>query len=479
MKFLFFIFLQITSPIEKLQKYIDSVQNDSDLKTGILAASIRSTVTGEYKIQTNAQKSVNSASTLKLVSTATALSLLSPNYKYQTFIEYDGDLIDGVLKGNVYIRGTGDPSLGSSRVGLDFQQTVALFAKQIKDFGIKKIDGYIIGDGSIYPENSLSDTWVWGDIGNYYGAGVSGLNVNENLYQIYFKAGNFVGDKATIQKISPELPNFTTTNYATTFEKGSGDNIIIYNTPFSNHLLIEGTIPLTENDFPVKGAIHDPATLFAYHIQKKYIELGGEISTQTIGFKQLKTTNYIPLQRYIIYTQDSPALSVLAQHCNYQSINLYADAFMKSVGYAIKKDARFDASVEATKQLLQQKGIDLQGFMIRDGSGLSPSGVLTANNLTDILFSMRSDYAFNELYNSIPIVGVNGTVQNLCKGTKAAGNVRAKSGSISNTRAYSGYFTATNGELMSFTFIINRYADGADRKIRKILEQMMILMVEI
>ena len=149
------------------------------------------------------------------------------------------------------------------------------------------------------------------------------------------------------------------------------------------------------------------------------------------------------------------------------------------MGYTLSKDGSFDSAVKSQKQLWSQKGVDLQGFMIRDGSGLSPSGVLTANNLTDILYTMKTDATFPEYYASIPIVGINGTVQNLAKGSKAAGNVRAKSGSISNTRAFSGYFTASNGEMMSFTYIVNRYADGADRKVRRYLEEMIKLMVEI
>jgi serine-type D-Ala-D-Ala carboxypeptidase/endopeptidase (penicillin-binding protein 4) len=480
MKLLLFFFLQIINPIERLQKLIDSVQNDTEIRNGIVAASVRSTQSGEYKIQYNAQKSVNSASTLKLVSTATALSVLSPNFKFQTFIEYDGSIIDSVLQGNLYIRGTGDPSFGSARVGMGFQQIINLFAQKIKESGIKKIDGYILGDGTIFPENTLADSWIWGDVGNYYGAGVGGLNVNENLYQVYFKQSKGLGNLAPITRFTPELPNMLYTNKVMTAERNSGDNVIIYNTPFSNNIVLQGTIPVGENEFSVKGSLPDPAYFFAYHLQKKYIEAGGIIANLAIPFQTYKIQNsYYPKQRFQIYAYDSPTIATLVKECNHHSINLYADALLKTAGYSISKDGSFDSAVNAAKQVWSQKGVDLQGFMIRDGSGLSPSGVLTSNNLTDILYAMKSDYAFNEFYASIPIVGQTGTVQNLAKGSKAAGNVRAKSGSISNTRAFAGYFTASNGELMSFSLIVNRYADGADRKVRKYLEEMIKLMVEI
>jgi serine-type D-Ala-D-Ala carboxypeptidase/endopeptidase (penicillin-binding protein 4) len=480
MKLIFIFFLQILSPLERLQKLVDSVQNDVEIRNGVVAVSIRSTQTGESKLQYNANKSVNSASVLKLVSTASALSVLSPAYRFKTIIEYDGTIADSVLNGNIYIRGTGDPSFGSARVGPDFQSITKIFVKKIMAFGIKRINGYIIGDGSIFPENTIADTWAWGDIGNYYGAGVCGLNCNENLYQVFFKQSNTLGESAPILRIMPDLPNITAINNVRIAERGTGDNVNIYNTPYSSVILSEGTIPAGNTEFSVKGSIPDPPFLFAYHIQKYFIENGGSITNKPISFQNFKKSEgYFPKLRTQIYTYDSPPISQLAKECNFQSINLYADAFLKTVGYTISKDGSFDAAINAQKQIWSQRGVDLQGFMIRDGSGLSPSGVLTANNLTDILFTMKNDVAFNEFYASIPVVGISGTVQNLAKNSKAVGNVRAKSGSISNTRAFAGYFTASNGEMMSFTYIINRYADGADKKVRRYLEEMIKLMVEI
>lgn len=480
MKLFLFVLLQLSSPLEKFQQLLDSIQNDNEIRTGIVAASIRSTQTGEYKIQYNAHKSVNSASTLKLVSTASALSVLGPNYRYQTFVEYDGTIADSVLQGNIYIRGTGDPSLGSSRVGLDFQQVINLFAQKIREYGIRKIEGFIIGDGSIFPENTLADSWVWGDIGNYYGAGVSGLNINENLYEIHFKPGKSLGDDAPVSRLSPSVPDITHFNKVTTAERGSGDNVIVYNTPFSNTIISQGTVPIGPADFVVKGSLPDPSYFLAFHVQRKFQELQGEVSNNVISYQNYKAKfQDSGKPRNLILTHESPTISTLALHCNFQSINLYADAFLKTIGFALTKDASFEAGVKAVKFLWSQKGVDTQGFMIRDGSGLSPSGVLTVNNLVDILFTMRRDSAFNDFYASIPVVGITGTVQNLAKGSKAVGNVRAKSGSIANTRAFSGYFTTANGELMSFAFVINRYADGADRKVRRYLEEMIKLMVEL
>ena len=336
-----------------------------------------------------------------------------------------------------------------------------------------------MGDGSLFPEKNLADTWIWGDIGNYYGAGVSGLNINENAYQVIFKPSKTVGDFAPVSRFQPEIPNMFYENKVFTGERGSGDNVNIYTSPLGQNIFLEGTVPAFEEEFSVKGSLPDPPFFMAFHLQKKLSELSIKTSETSISlsiFRQKK--GFVPTNRREIFVNESPKLADLVQFCNYESINLYADAFLKTFGYDQSKDGSFRSSLKSLRTFWQQKGIDLQGFMPKDGSGLSPSGVLTAKNLTDILFAMKQDSAFQDFYNSIPVVGISGTVQNLCKGTLAAGNVRAKSGSIQNTRAYAGYFTASTGELMSFAFIVNRYADGADRKVRIFLEKMMSFMVE-
>lgn len=208
--------------------------------------------------------------------------------------------------------------------------------------------------------------------------------------------------------------------------------------------------------------------------------MGLDSSIKTIDFNEYKQQfGYYPKRRNIIFTYNSPTLNELVKHCNHQSVNLYADTFLKTCGVRLANDSNYDAAILAIKQLLSQQGADLQGFMIRDGSGLSPSGVLTTNNMVGILSIFAQQSFFNDFYQSIPVVGVSGTVKHLAKNTKAHGNIRAKSGSISNTRAYAGYFTSQKGELMSFMMVINRYADEADGLAKKALEELMIRMMEL
>ena len=184
-----------------LNNFRDAVlelQNSELLRNGSLAVSLKSVKDGKHIFSANQERSLPSASTLKLVSTATVLSVFGGDYRFQTFLEYDGIIKKDTLVGNLYIRGTGDPSLGSDRFkGYPGSAELLIrWAAAIQKAGIRYIKGNIIGDASFFDNQPLASTWIWGDIGNYYGAGVQGLNFNENQYKIKFKPGVEPGDPA-------------------------------------------------------------------------------------------------------------------------------------------------------------------------------------------------------------------------------------------------------------------------------------------
>ena len=185
-----------------------------------------------------------------------------------------------------------------------------------------------------------------------------------------------------------------------------------------------------------------------------------------------------PMARTEIARYVSPPLSDLVRETNFQSINLYAEALMRSAARQLKQaPTNWPESISAVTGFWKSKGINLAGFRPRDGSGLSTSGALTADNLTTILAAMTREGAYPAFYASIPVVGQTGTVRGLAKGTRAAGNVRAKSGTIEGVRAYAGYFTAADGTLMSFSFMINKYAEGKYAALTPQIERLFVLLV--
>jgi serine-type D-Ala-D-Ala carboxypeptidase/endopeptidase (penicillin-binding protein 4) len=473
--------LKVITPQEVIQRKVDSLVNSPFLENGFLGISIKSVNSDKNLVEINAKKSLSPASTLKLISSATALMTLGEDFKYSTILEYSGQLKDSVLIGNIIIKGSGDPSLGSWRFKNqpDYKQLTDRWVKKIKDLGIKEIRGRIFGDGSFFDENVLPDTWTWGDTGNYYGAGAYGLNMNENLYFVTFKPSNYM-ESANFIKTLPDLPYYQKLNRVLTDKAGTGDQVNIYSTPYQDVLIMQGFVP-EGKDFSVKGSIPDPALFSAYFLQKKLLESGVNVLETPLSYLEANKKNIYyqkPLQTFQIDTLSSPSLRDLARECNFQSINLYAETFLKTPAVMMNLGSSTDDAIKGLKQIWQTKNVKLEGLKMKDGSGLSPANGITPNNMTDVLKAMYLEKSFGAFYESIPIVGVCGTVSNLCKKTKAVGNVRAKSGSIDGVRAYAGYFTARNGEMYCFSMMLNKYNSDFGSATRE-LEKLIILMVEL
>ena len=473
--------LIVTTSHEVIQRKIDSLVNSPFLENGFLGLSIKSVNSDKNIVEYNAKKSLQPASTMKLISSATAFMALGEDFKYLTIIEYSGQIKDSILIGNIIIKGSGDPSLGSWRFKnqLDYKQLTNRWAKKIKELGIKEIRGRIFGDGSLFDENVLPDTWSWGDMGNYYGAGAYGLNLNENLYWVTFKPSNYL-ESALLVKTSPDLPYYQKINRVLTDKSGTGDQVNIYSTPYQDVLIMQGFVP-EGKDFSVKGSIPDPALFSAYFLQKKLLENGINVLETPLSYLEANKKNIYyqkPLLTTQIDTLSSPSLRDLAKECNFQSINLYAETFLKTSSVLLNLGSSTEDAIKGLKQIWQAKNVKLEGFKMKDGSGLSPANGITPNNMTDVLKAMYLEKSFGAFYESIPIVGVCGTVSNLCKKTKAVGNVRAKSGSIDGVRAYSGYFTAQNGEMMCFSMMLNKYNSEFGSATRE-LEKLIVLMVEL
>ncbi|MDQ6481950.1 D-alanyl-D-alanine carboxypeptidase/D-alanyl-D-alanine-endopeptidase [Dyadobacter sp. LHD-138] len=455
------------------------LQNSELIRNGTLSVSVKSVADKKTIFAINSEKSLPSASILKLVSTATILSVLGGDFRYQTFLEYDGLIKKDTLVGNIYIRGTGDPSLGSDRFKEypGSTQLVNRWTAAIQKLGIKYIKGDILADASYFDSSTLADSWIWGDLGNYYGAGVSGLNFNDNQYRIKFKPGVDEGDPTTLLGIEPAIPYLVFTNRVTTGERGSGDKTVIYGNPLSSQIVLTGTVPKGLASFSVKGSIPDPATYAAYALKQN---LSGTITfvAESPAVKGISGL-LLPTGKKVLDEYKSPPLRDICQQANFWSVNLYADAFLKKAGKQLEGKSDYDDAARAVTNYWLNRKADMRGFFIKDGSGLSPSGSITTHNLTDILSLVTKEASYPDFYKSIAVLGLKGTVRNLGKGTKAAGNIHAKSGSIEGTRAYAGYVTTKSGAVLSFAMIANKYQQESSRTVSEELVRLMTLLAEL
>jgi len=464
--------------IPKMQSLIDSLNQDPELKHGKWALCIKSAETGQTLLEHQSQLTLNVASSLKTVTTMAALELLGSDFRFKTYLEYDGKIENGVLKGNLYIRGGGDPTLGSKLIAnLKLDNTLAQWVGKVKGLGIRKIEGAIIADEEIFDENTIPYGWIWGDVGNYYGSPAGAINIFDNVYKLYFQPGDSVGATTKVLKTEPFIPHLKFVNDVKTANYGTGDQSIIYGAPYTNTRYTNGTIPMG-GTFSVKGSIPDPGLLLASNFRETLKKSGIEISGPFKTTRLMRAENEkINKKRTLIHTHFSPSLTSISKWINLYSVNLYAEAIIKTLGLRETSMRNTMGGSKVIKEFWQKQGIDMTGFHMYDGSGLSLYNGITASQITDMLYLFRKKKSFQSFYASLPVAGVSGTMSGLCRGTPAQGNIHAKTGGMTRVISFVGYFTSRSGEVLTFALIANQYSCSY-KEMQKKFEKIMIEMVQ-
>lgn len=416
------------------------------------------------------------ASVQKLITTITALSILGPDYRYITHIQRDGFVdAEGTLHGNIYIKGSGDPGLGSSSLegSLDLNRLYDRWGNEIRNSGIKKITGNVIADDSAFDSEMVPRKWLWEDIGNYFGAGSSALSVNENEYTVYFNAGTTLGSPARIVSTKPNIPGMTLVNNVTTGAAGSGDQVYIFGGPYAPERWLTGTVPLGARNFAVRGSIPDPpmfaATTFHSFLTQKGIRISGDaISSRLASLKG----HSLAMERQKIASTHSPPLSVIVDRTNMRSVNMYAENLLKTIGLYSMGKGDFSSGISAILEFWEKQGLDTKGMRLHDGSGLSPSNRVTASQIGMMLaYAAQQDY-FDILFHSLPLAGHSGSLRPMFHGTNSFGILRAKSGFLSNVRAYAGYTRMKNDTPVAFVLLVNDF-DGTPIEMRNNMEKLL------
>ncbi|MBK8343543.1 MAG: D-alanyl-D-alanine carboxypeptidase/D-alanyl-D-alanine-endopeptidase [Bacteroidetes bacterium] len=460
--------------INKLNGGIKALEADADLIHANWGFCIMDPKTGKILASHEPEKSLMPASSQKVITTIAGINLLGADYRYKTYLEYDGVIgKDSVLTGNLYLRGTGDPTLGSARLdsALRFDSLMTIWAGIIKSKGINKITGKIISDASYFEDYATPGSWNWDDIGQYYGAGPYGLNVFENTYTVYFSS---TASKCRIDSIYPVIDGMTVWNDVTV--GGGGDEAYIYGAPDNYYRYVTGTIPANRKAFTVDGSMPDPPLFLALELKKALLKNNIKVEQPVTTVYAMGRENIaVNKERKILYTHYSPALSDIIYHTNQKSINLYAEAILKTIGRTQLNDGSRESGTKAVNTFYANKGINLDGMNVEDGSGLSRMNVFTTNQMCSILMMEMKQATFADFKTSLPIAGKTGTLKTIGDGTAAAGKVFAKSGSMYKVRSYSGYVQTKSGELLSFCIVVNNYTCGT-AEIKAKLEKMMILM---
>ena len=480
LKFLFFCILLLfvklsgsqTTSVNAVEKILNEWQSDTTFKHaswGFKAVNLsKNKLIAEY----NAEKSLVPASVMKTITVGTGFLVKTPSFLFETQLQYIGKITqDSVLNGDVIIYGKGDPTLGSSRFKSQNPDVIfSEWAQALRNVGIVAIKGKIVADPSYFTHEPFPDGWTYGDMGNYYGAGVYGLNFMDNEYKIVFKSGKKTGDSATIVRIEPEMPaDLQFVSSVTTAATGSGDQTTIYSSVKTSEIHIRGTIPLQTDEFSVRGAMPNPpkvlADRFYNYLIKKGFSVSGAIDCQARQSENPTT----------FYTHKPVSYRQLAEVTMMRSVNLYAESILLSL--RTQPTASFRDNARFIENHLKTKGLSISGFHMVDGSGLSRGNYVSPDLLCNFLKMMYSTTSFKDFYASFPVAGVSGTLSGMCKGTSAQNNIHAKSGTMNAIRAYCGYVNNPEGDVICFSLIINNF-DCKQSELTKKIETLFVALAE-
>ena len=382
----------------ELRHFVDSLTTQTEFRNATWGVLIVNPRTGDTLYSKNAGKLIMPASNMKIITSAAALTLLGPDYTYRTTFLADGPVHDSLLDGNLLVIGRGDPTISDNMRGVATTVMDAL-ADSVRAHGIREVTGSLARVGDAFPDSIHGYGWEWDDLGEYYAAGVDELIFNEGM-------------APTTLRPPPD----------------------------------------TVRDSLYSGPAKDPATgyLNAFNdaLLRKQITVDAGVMDSILPtpFKMDTLFTFISLpMRNII-----PALMKPSQ-------NQIAEILLKTIGLERGGMGTADSARKIVGQLLLSWGVQPDGFVIRDGSGLSRHDLLSPETIVRVLDRIQQDTAFAVFYNAMPIAGVDGTLKDRMKGTPAEGNVHAKTGSIASARSLSGYVTTADGERLIFSVLSNNW----------------------
>jgi D-alanyl-D-alanine carboxypeptidase/D-alanyl-D-alanine-endopeptidase (penicillin-binding protein 4) len=464
-----------------VQRDLDRLFDDPMLARAVVAARIESlgprgsTSTSTRTVYArNADRLVVPASNMKLLTIAAAADALGWEYRYQTRLDIAGTIADGTLTGDVIVVGAGDPSIGSADSG-----HAALFlewADALRRAGIQRVNGRLIGDDDAFEEQGLGGGWAWDNLASGYSAPVGGLNFNENAVAARITPGTSAGAPADVD-FGPPGHDLDLLSEVTTGVPGSEVDLQFARTPGTRSLTLRGSVPASGPRVTRTAAVDHPTQFFVESLKLALASRGITVSGGAWDIDAV-ATRLTASGRRTIAVHGSAPLSVLAGYAMKVSQNMYAEAFLKTLGRTADTPGTAQAGLAAIRSRLSSWGVPLDGLVLYDGSGLSRYNYLTSSALVAVLTHVwRDERLRGPFVAELPVAGRDGTLDLRMRGTVLAGNVQAKTGTLSNVRALSGYLQRADGEKLVFSIIVNHFTAPSaqiDAIVERALERLLV-----
>src|SRR5690625_227905 len=440
--------------VKQLQETIDKALDHDNLEGAIIGISVRDE-NDEIIYQHQGNVRLIPASNMKIITAIAALEILGSDYQFTTDIQVDGEIKNGILEGDLYIVGKGDPTLQMD----DF----TMLAKQVKEAGITEITGSIYADDTWYDDERYSQDLSWINEYDYYGNATSALTVATKSHNdlllgsiiLEIIPGEEVGEKPKID-ITPETDYVKSINKGDTVEAGKPLTLPDKGKHGSNEITIEGNIPLDSITYERRRAVWEP-TEYALHSFSQSLEKQDILfSNERLSVKE------VPKEAETIFTKKSAPLKEIIMPFMKQSNNGIGEVLVKEIGKVEAGEGSWREGLPVVRRVLADLGLDTTGINIRDGSGMSDRNLVSANFFTKLLYNIQDKAWFPDFKDSLPKSGeldhaLSGTLHGRFLDEDMKGKVLAKTGNLHKVSTLSGYVTTDDGTKLNFSILINNY----------------------
>lgn len=432
--------------VQRLEAEIEAILSDPLLASSNVGVKVVSLGTGEVLYEKNSKKLYHPASTMKLITAATALVKLGPNHRFHTTL-YMGHLEGNQTPRNIYLKGGGDPVFNSN----DLEKMV----EKLVEMNLKDLQGDIVVDETYFDAVRWGKGWMWDDgpIGGYY-PHLSALTINRNGVRVRISPGTEVGNLVSVH-LDPPTQYMKIINEATTVEASKKVRVKMKRKSEpadENVLMIDGAMALGQTEMSRRVDVLDPALYCGSLLQETLANRG-------VAFQGKVRYGEVPEDATEIVTHISPPLSHILWEMNKPSDNLIAELLLKTIGAELSgSQGTAEKGLGAISNFLGEIGMDWEHYTLADGSGVSRYNLVTASLLTDLLVYMSRNFAvMPEYLASLPVGGVDGTLTRRMWGMKAEGVLRAKTGTLRGLTALAGYTVTADGETVAFSIIMSNY----------------------
>jgi len=441
-----------TRPLTRLRSSLDNIFLNPEFNNAQWGVQIASLDRDEILYERNSGGLLLPASNNKILTVSAALLSLGPEFRYQTQVLEDGIVVGAVLKGNLVIVGSGDPSTAAR---FHFDDPFSVFrewAVRLKEKGIVSIEGAILGEEGAFEGKTLGSGWEVDDITYGYAAPIGVFQFNENQIEVEIFPGEQPGSPTMIKTLP--LENYLKLkNRINTVASGSQPSIQVDRDDGVEAFTLSGSIPAGSKPVVRPVAVQYPTLYYLQALKKTLEREGVDVTKCEIRSARGLNTDSMTL----LWTQYSLPLSEIIKPLLKTSQNLYAETLVRTLGLAVGHEGSFAAGKEIVEENLTSMGVKKGTYVYADGSGLSRQNLLSPDLMLNILRFISKHEYFQIFYDALAIASVDGTLEERMRGTKAANNVHAKTGALAGARAISGYVRTADREMLAFSMICNNF----------------------